>query len=239
MVQYCESIRDDSTQVICLLCRIELRAKDASQDARPCPKDYWASNHFRFKHWEYYFSMRPQEASQSLRHRRGVTLILPENLINPVPGSGFSNETWIDLTHVSNDTPIATDQGIIRSLNIVSSRRYIGLRGPVLIQRFVVVRQDLDQCLCLGIHTYSRRGCGDQPDQELFGILHSSEEPPPPMANETRMTLAPIRMKSDHPSTALPRTARIHHGRAYDISHHVLGPNMSPANYQPYPEYDA
>lgn len=36
---------------------------------------------------------------------------------------------------------------------------------------------------------------------------------------ETGITLVPIRMKAEHPSTALPRSARIHFGRVYEISH--------------------
>ncbi|KAI0850362.1 hypothetical protein F5Y00DRAFT_268494 [Daldinia vernicosa] len=220
MVQYCESSRQDPTKVICLLCRTKLRAQDARQDATPCPKDDWASCHFRVHHWEYYLSMLPREVSEGLEMDMRVKLVPPESLASPIPGSSFSKEAWINLTHVVDPTPIMTDQELIGRFN-VSSWFDDYLRGPVLIQRFVVVRQGVDRCLCLGIHTYSRRGCGDQPDQELFGILHSSEEPPPPMANETGMVLAPVRMKSDHPSTALSRTARIHYGRAYEISHDI------------------
>lgn len=40
-----------------------------------------------------------------------------------------------------------------------------------------------------------------------------------PLPDETRMILSPIRMKTDHPSTALPRSARIHFGRAYEVDH--------------------
>lgn len=38
-------------------------------------------------------------------------------------------------------------------------------------------------------------------------------------ADENAVTLKPIRMKPEHPSTALPRTARVHFGRAYVIPH--------------------
>ncbi|KAI1660283.1 hypothetical protein F4813DRAFT_351563 [Daldinia decipiens] len=219
MVQYCDDIPHDSSQVICLLCRIKLRAQDARQDATPCPKDYWAGNHFRIIHWEYYFSMRPLDASKYLMSDlKG--LILPENRTRPILGSTFSKETWIDLTHISDVTPIETEFAVTNKINCTSVSWHY-LTGPVLIRRFVVVRQGVGKCLCLGIHTYSRRGCGDQSDQELFGILHSSEESPPHMTNETGMILAPIRMKSDHPSKALPRTARIHYGRVYEIPHNL------------------
>lgn len=35
------------------------------------------------------------------------------------------------------------------------------------------------------------------------------------------MILSPVRMKPEHPSTALPRSARIHFGRAYKIDHRI------------------
>jgi hypothetical protein len=66
---------------------------------------------------------------------------------------------------------------------------------------------------------YARTGCGAQPDQELFAILHSGKEVPQPFPDETKMVLHPIRMKPEHPSIAFPRSARIHFGRAYGIVH--------------------
>jgi len=50
-------------------------------------------------------------------------------------------------------------------------------------------------------------------------MLHSSKEIPSPLPKETSMILAPIRMKPEHLSTALPVFSRIHFGRAYGISH--------------------
>src|SRR3569833_645236 len=66
---------------------------------------------------------------------------------------------------------------------------------------------------------YSRQGCGNQPEQELHGVLSSSKTPPPLQPNETKVSLSPVRMKPDHPSLALSSTARIHYGRAYEIYH--------------------
>lgn len=40
-----------------------------------------------------------------------------------------------------------------------------------------------------------------------------------PFEKETGMVLDPIRMKPDHPSTALPSSSRVHFGRIYEISH--------------------
>lgn len=68
---------------------------------------------------------------------------------------------------------------------------------------------------------YAGLGCSNQVDQDLFAILHSSKEVPMPLENETDMALAPIRMKPEHPSTALPISARIHFGRAYAINHKI------------------
>lgn len=42
-----------------------------------------------------------------------------------------------------------------------------------------------------------------------------------PLEKETGMVLAPIRMKPEHPSTALPTSSRIHFGRAYEVSHAI------------------
>ena len=68
---------------------------------------------------------------------------------------------------------------------------------------------------------YTGLGCSNQPDQESFAILHSSKEVPKPLDKENGMVLDPIRMKPEHPSTALPSTSRIHFGRAYGISHEM------------------
>lgn len=68
---------------------------------------------------------------------------------------------------------------------------------------------------------YASLGCSTQVDQNLFAILHSSKEVPMPFEKETGMVLAPIRMKPEHPSTALPISSRIHFGRAYEINHKI------------------
>ncbi|OJZ85354.1 hypothetical protein ASPFODRAFT_62011 [Aspergillus luchuensis CBS 106.47] len=93
--------------------------------------------------------------------------------------------------------------------------------GVITIRRFVVVQQGTKSCLCLGIHTYSGRGCSNQPDQELYAILHSSKHIPDPVPEEARMTSRPIRLKLEQPSTVLPRSARIYFGRVYEIKHDV------------------
>ncbi|KAL4768732.1 hypothetical protein BDW60DRAFT_219485 [Aspergillus nidulans var. acristatus] len=91
--------------------------------------------------------------------------------------------------------------------------------GAIMIRRRGVVRQGTESCLCLGIHTC---GASDQPDQELSAILHSSKHAPAPLPKETEIRLRPIRLKAEHPSTALPSTDRIHFGRVYKIQHQVM-----------------
>lgn len=51
--------------------------------------------------------------------------------------------------------------------------------------------------------------------------MHSSKEVPISLGKETGMVLAPIRMRPEHPSTALPTSARIHFGLAYGINHKI------------------
>ncbi|GAA87726.1 similar to An12g08700 [Aspergillus luchuensis IFO 4308] len=93
--------------------------------------------------------------------------------------------------------------------------------GVITIRRFVVVQQGTKSCLCLGIHTYSGRGCSDQSDQVLYAILHLSKYIPDPLPEEARMTSQPIRLKLEQPSTVLPSSARIYFGRVYEIKHDV------------------
>ncbi|OJI80216.1 hypothetical protein ASPTUDRAFT_78354 [Aspergillus tubingensis CBS 134.48] len=98
--------------------------------------------------------------------------------------------------------------------------------GAITIRRFVVVQQGTKSCLCLGIHTYSGRGCSDQPDQELYAIIYSSKYIPDPLPEETRMNSQPIRLKLEQLSTVLPSTARVHFGRVYEIKHDVESNNV-------------
>lgn len=70
-------------------------------------------------------------------------------------------------------------------------------------------------------HSDSGRGCSDQPDQELYAIIHSSKHIPDPLPEETRMNIQPIRLELEQLSTVLPSAARIHFGRVYEIKHDV------------------
>jgi hypothetical protein len=56
----------------------------------------------------------------------------------------------------------------------------------------------------LSAYRYADLGCSTQIDQEFFAILHSGKEVPIPLEKEIDVTLASIRMKPEHPPTALP-----------------------------------
>ncbi|KAL6697471.1 hypothetical protein J3F84DRAFT_369027 [Trichoderma pleuroticola] len=208
MTRYCKDIPGDRKSVQCLLC------EHGHEDSRIL-KDYWASQHFRARHKLYYFGMLPIKLSQ-----RQKTIPWEEQLEKlPRPTrTEFSPEEWILLEDITSDIPIPPDESF-EFWN--HSERNPSYGGPIMIQRFVVVREDRERCLCLGIHTYAKQGCGNQSDQELHGVLSSSKTPPPLKHNETKISLSPVRMKPDHPSLALSSTARIHYGRAYEIDHRV------------------
>ena len=143
MTLYCDSLSPESDRVICLLCN---RANNTLL------KEHWASYHFRRYHWEYYFSMLPESVSNKLQDMRRAELVPSETLKQPPPASNFEAENWIDLAQVQHDVPIMKDEELVKDINYASLLHHY-LSGPVLIRRFVVVRQGKRECLCLGIHT--------------------------------------------------------------------------------------
>ncbi|GLA34514.1 hypothetical protein AnigIFM63309_007063 [Aspergillus niger] len=163
------------------------------------PKDFWVDRHFRMYHHETFKGLH----DVSSLHERSDYIcpneisasrpILSESEVEELTANEYNLPTW------------GMDPWV----------------GAITIRRFVVVQQGTKTCLCLGIHTYSGRGCSDQPDQELFAILHSLKHIPYPLPEETRMGIQPLRLKPEHPSTVLPSTARIHFGRVYEIKHDV------------------
>ncbi|GKZ94560.1 hypothetical protein AnigIFM59636_007935 [Aspergillus niger] len=163
------------------------------------PKDFWVDRHFRMYHHE---TFRRLDDVSSLDERSDYICpneistsrpILSEPEVEELTANEYNLPTW------------GMDAWV----------------GAITLRRFVVVQQGTKSCLCLGIHTYSGRGCSDQPDQELFAILHSLKYVPDPLPEETRMGIQPLRLKPEHPSTVLPSTARIHFGRVYEIKHDV------------------
>jgi hypothetical protein len=251
MVQYIEEKKDIRGQVNCCLCVPTTPPPDSKAWMT---KDSWASWHFRIHHWNLYKPMVDQRRavlrslsiqSTHCESPEQSAFKTAEEPANPI----FSPETWIVLGDITSDSPIETDREIERIVGFCSFGTHYSLPGPIMIQRFVVVREGSKSCLCIGIHTYvdgsnfkdaplrqsisqssfttnansryAGRGCANQTDQELFAILHSSKEIPAPETDETGITLSPIRMKAEHPSTALPHSARIHFGRAYEVDHDV------------------
>ncbi|KAL6820889.1 hypothetical protein J3E69DRAFT_357255 [Trichoderma sp. SZMC 28015] len=191
--------------------------KDIPGDRKNCRmlKDYWASENFRAWHREYYIDMiRDDDLTNGEAIPSEERL---EGLPHPTRTTEFSPEKWILLEDIISDIPIESDDYFIYEPDSLE----LTVGGPIMIQRFVVVREDSKRCLCLGIHTYAKQGCGDQSDQELHGVLSSGKTPPPLKPNETKIILSPVRMKLDHPSLALSSTARIHYGRAYEIDHRL------------------
>ncbi|PKK49919.1 hypothetical protein CI102_8721 [Trichoderma harzianum] len=205
MTRYCRGIPGDRKSVQCLLC---------GQGSRVL-KDYWATQHFRACHKEYYFGMFQ---SGMVGHFKAIPWGKQLKKLPPSASTEFSAVKWITVEDITLDVPIQPDSDFAHP--DISQEYYLD-SGPVMIQRFVVVREDNKYCLCLGIHTYAKQGCGNQSDQELHGVLSSGKTPPPLAPNETKVILSPVRMKPDHPSLALSNTARIHYGRAYEISHEI------------------
>ncbi|KAI1119826.1 hypothetical protein F5Y10DRAFT_290871 [Nemania abortiva] len=221
MVAYCKqsTLASGETGVACLLCPRRKR--------RPIRKDEWATCHFRYQHWALYFALVPEEASRELEpeKRAEVDKMRPLAAQRQMPAE-FIPDQWIVLGDIKLDYPIESDSEICESFKNQSMLKPLFPSGPVLGRRFVVVYEELDSCLCLGIHTYARQGCKAQPDQDLFAIIHSGNEPPTPLPGETGMRLSPIRMIPHHPSTALPRSARIHFGRIYRVKHTAAVENL-------------
>lgn len=141
MTVYCRAIPLISRRVACLLCKGKLFLKDE-----------WTL-HFRYQHWKYYFSMVPESVSSELDTYRQSALVPKNDIKRASPGSIFSADKWITIEDVTEDVPIARDEAIIDYINRISVMDHY-LAGPVMIQRFVVIYQGEDTCLCLGIHTY-------------------------------------------------------------------------------------
>jgi hypothetical protein len=116
-------------------------------------KEEWAELHFQFCHWEYYFAMVLESNSASLRSNLKRRLKPRQEFAKLFPNSKFSGDAWIILDDISEDQPIRTNKAIITPLNLSRVDDH-HIAGPVMTQRFVVIREGQRDCLCLGIHTY-------------------------------------------------------------------------------------
>lgn len=120
---------DDCGRVICLLC---LRKEIHLGDINWMRKEDWAAWHFRAMHWNLYEEMTT------------ATFQVP-------PRHNFSRERWITLEDITSDYPILSDEEVLVSTTQMTFSS--DAHGPFLLRRFVVVREGLNSCLCLGIHT--------------------------------------------------------------------------------------
>lgn len=151
MTAYCRTVLHDSTRVECLLCR-------SNNVHKTWTKESWASNHFRFDHWDFYFTMRPEKNYRLLESSKKER-INQLKLEQPRPSieNVLSVEKWITIDDITSDDQIRTDRNIALDLNGASIGGEHGISGPTMIQRFVVIRAGRKDCLCLGIHTYVSR----------------------------------------------------------------------------------
>lgn len=150
MTAYCRPVLRDNTKVECSLCRSGVRNNIWT-------KEEWV-DHFRFNHWTFYFTMRPERNFQGLyiQHKKLINKI---NLEQPRPSieNILSVEKWITIDDITHDHRVMTDKDLVEAVNSVSVQDRKGILGPTMIQRFVVIREGMDSCLCLGIHTYVSR----------------------------------------------------------------------------------
>lgn len=126
----------------------------------------WATWHFRFEHWREYFGILSSQCNGKLerkiakveRARSGRVISWEEQERKRIKSSSespFSANRWITLEDVDLDVPISSDEKILASLLHPSMLMHY-MAGPIMIQRFIVVREGGKHCLCVGIHTYVR-----------------------------------------------------------------------------------
>lgn len=147
MAHYCKEIPLERAKVECLLC--------TERGWNIYPRDGWATDHFRIAHWRQYFGIIPSGSHLNGLRREKINEIIPwekQKLPQRASDSRFSEDEWITLQDVIEDIPINSDEEIVLTI-AAASETWHYLAGPVMIQRFVVVREGDGYCLCLGIHT--------------------------------------------------------------------------------------
>ncbi|PVH77975.1 hypothetical protein DL98DRAFT_534220 [Cadophora sp. DSE1049] len=221
MVPYSEESPFDQTMVYCRLCT---RVAPAIDSEDWMSKDYWASKHFRWYHWRYYYPMTTDRdrLSRKIPGSDSKDSHTPQPSI-PTESAGdtFSPESWLKLEGMTSYDAIESDEEIKSLVDGGSQNPWWYCDGPTMIRRFAVIREGAVSCFCLGVHTYAGQGCKNQPDQGLFSVIHSSKVPPTLGNDEANVKLLPIRMRAHHPSTFLPLSARMHFGRVYEIPHNI------------------
>lgn len=155
MVQYSEENNSDQNMVWCRLCRGVAPAADSKHWMS---KDFWASTHFRWSHWKYYQLMIQdrEKLSRKLAGSGSKDLHVPpcdvprESIENT-----FSKESWLQLEGITSSEAIDSDEKVENLLSGTSEKGWWECPGggPTMIRRFVVIREGLESCQCLGIHT--------------------------------------------------------------------------------------
>lgn len=150
MTVYCKETSSETGQVQCLLCR-------GAASTKPWDKDQWATSHFRFDHWRYYYGMLPDTILDRFRSEDRNNIVPWKEPARTGTTNIFSPDEWIKLEHMARDVPIPSEENIIDCINSSSFCDPVCSEpGPVqtMIRRFVVIREGPESCLCLGIHTW-------------------------------------------------------------------------------------
>lgn len=148
MTRYCEDAAGGGGTVHCLLCW-------RPGEPHKWQKEKWASDHFRHMHWQYYFGMTPEIPTRLSREKKAEVIAWEKQNteLSQPSAREFSAEKWITLEDVTLDIPIEDDYEMVSKIQHHSKAFPWPLPGPIMIQRFVVVREGNERCLALGIHT--------------------------------------------------------------------------------------
>lgn len=147
MIKY--SKEAENGKVFCTLC--PSGKVDDSYD-----KDDWVAEHFRRSHWEVYCKLRGITKPNSDKLPSIKSYKFKSKSLGKRPtstnSSHISPTDWISLKDIKSTWPVKEDYEIKQTLT-GSHTTEPCIRGPVMIRRFVVIKEGLDSCLCLGIHT--------------------------------------------------------------------------------------
>jgi hypothetical protein len=150
MAHYCRDSQLNNKNIQCLLC--------PNNGRNSYTRDSWASEHFRLYHWRQYFGMVPSINISQVERNKGENVIpwdeQEKKFTKLSSSSHFSVDDWIVFDDVVLDIPILTNVEIVRRLEQTSQLVH-HKTGPIMIQRFIVVREGERYCLCVGIHTYA------------------------------------------------------------------------------------
>lgn len=153
MIQYSEENKIDQNMVWCRLCT---RVAPATDSKHWMSKEYWASKHFRYCHWKYYHPMIMDGETLPRKIRGSDTKdshAFPLDIPRESTGGTFSPETWLKLEGITSWWAIESDEDVESLVAGGSDNPWWHCDGPMMIRRFVIIRERSKSCLCLGIHT--------------------------------------------------------------------------------------